>query len=107
MNPQTVCRALNPFIQGWANYHRVNCAKRTFKALDDWNYKRALYHLRHKHAKDGPCTLKWFREQGYLGHLNPLRGDNYLFGNKKKRAYLKKFAWFSIQRHTLVKGTNS
>jgi RNA-directed DNA polymerase len=99
-----VCKKLNPIIKGWANYHRKFVASRTFKALDHWMYRNVLSHLRHNHPSR---TKKWYRKKGYMGRLHPTRSDNYVYGDKSKGVYLLKFAWFHIERHIKVKGTNS
>ena len=40
----------------------------------------------------------------YFGAFNPARRDRWVFGDRDSGAYLLKFAWTKITRHTLVKG---
>ena len=40
----------------------------------------------------------------YFGAFNPPRRDRWVFGDRDSGAYLLKFAWTKITRHTLVKG---
>ena len=40
----------------------------------------------------------------YFGAFNPARRDRWVFGDRDSGAYLLKFAWTQITRHTLVKG---
>ncbi|MEM9905109.1 MAG: HNH endonuclease signature motif containing protein [Cyanobacteria bacterium P01_D01_bin.44] len=52
-----------------------------------------------------PNKSDHWRVGKYWGRLNfdrPL--DRWVFGSKPTRAYLLKYRWFPIQRHTLVKG---
>ena len=103
-NPEVICKKLNPRIKGWANYFRYSGASATFQHLDWWMGLRALKHLHYSHPSK---TLKWYRQKGYWGRLNPKRGDNRVFGNHSKGCYLHKFGWFRVGRHILVKGRNS
>ena len=102
--PEAVCKKLNPLIKGWSNYFRYSGASATFQHLDWWMGLRALKHLRYSHPSK---TIKWYRQKGYWGRLNPKRGDNRVFGNQSKNCYLHKFGWVRVGRHTLVKGRNS
>ena len=40
----------------------------------------------------------------YFGAFHPDRRDQWVFGDRESGAYLLKFAWTKITRHTLVKG---
>jgi RNA-directed DNA polymerase len=40
----------------------------------------------------------------YFGAFNSTRRDRWVFGDRDNGAYLLKFAWTKITRHTLVKG---
>jgi len=40
----------------------------------------------------------------YFGVFNSTRRDRWVFGDRDSSAYLLKFAWTTITRHTLVKG---
>ncbi len=100
---QAVLRALNPIIRGWAHYHRINVASKTFGALDNWMFHREVRHIKRTHPTK---PTSWTRAR-YFGPLNPTRRDRWVFGDKRTGGYLLKFAWFKIERHTLVQGTAS
>ncbi len=102
-NVQAVLRALNPIIRGWAHYHRINVASMTFRALDNWMFHREVRFLKRTHPSK---PASWTRAR-YFGPLNPRRRDRWVFGDKRTGGYLLKFAWFKIERHTLVQGTAS
>ena len=102
-NAQIVMGQLNPVIRGWANYFRTSVAKEIFNSLDRWMFYKADRHTRRKHPKKS----KDWRQQRYWGRFHLDRRDNWVFGDKQTGAYLLKFSWFSIERHTLVKGRSS
>ena len=94
---------LNPVVRGWANYFRIGVAKRTFAALDDWMFKRALRYAKRTHPNK---PMYWIKDR-YFGRLNLDRQDNWVFGDKPTGGYLLKFKWFAIERHVLVEGKAS
>jgi RNA-directed DNA polymerase len=49
---------------------------------------------------------KWTTKK-YWGRLHLDKNDNWVFGERKTGRHLLKFAWFNIERHILVKGSNS
>jgi len=102
-NAQTVVGQLNPVIRGWANYFRTAVAKEIFSGLDRWMFYKADRHARRKHPKKS----KDWRHQRYWGRFHVDRADPWVFGDKQTGAYLLKFSWFPIERHTLVKGKSS
>src|SRR6266851_593752 len=102
-NAQTVVGQLNPVIRGWANYFRTAVAKEIFSGLDRWMFYKADRHARRKHPKKS----KDWRHQRYWGRFHVDRADPWVFGDKQTGAYLLKFSWFPIERHTLVKGRSS
>jgi RNA-directed DNA polymerase len=102
-NVAAVIKHLNPIIRGWANYFRTQVSSRTFNKLDTFMHHRELLYVRHLH----PNKSKHWHTAKYFGKLNPSRLDNWVFGDKKTRFYLNKFAWTGIQRHTMVTGRNS
>jgi RNA-directed DNA polymerase len=102
-NVQAVLGKLNPVIRGWANYFRIAVAKETFSSLDRWMYQKEDHYTRRTHPRK---TQSW-RHQRYWGQLHLERKDSWVFGDKQTGAYLLKFSWFPIERHTLVKGTSS
>lgn len=102
-NVPAILRRLNPIIRGWANYHRTGAAKETFRKLDEWMYGREVRYVKHTH----PTKPKEWTQPRYWGRLNLDRNDRWVFGDKHTGAYLLKFSWFPIERHTLVKGRAS
>jgi RNA-directed DNA polymerase len=102
-NVPAILRRLNPMIRGWANYHRTGTAKETFSKLDTWMFRREVRYVKHTH----PTKPKEWTQSRYWGRLNLDRNDHWVFGNKHTGAYLLKFSWFPIERHTLVKGRAS
>jgi RNA-directed DNA polymerase len=99
-NAQAVLIKLNPIIRGWSAYYRHVVSSRTFNDLDNhmWKltYKWAKYRHPHK-SKRWICA-------SYFGAFNHARRDNWVFGDRDTGAYLLKFVWTKIVRHTLVKG---
>jgi RNA-directed DNA polymerase len=100
---QSVLTKLNPIVRGWANYFRIAVAKEIFNKLDHWMYSKADRYARRMHPKK---SANW-RYRKYWGRLHLDRHDAWVFGDKHTGAYLLKFSWFPIERHTLVKGTAS
>ena len=99
-NAQMVLIRLNPVIRGWSAYYRHCVSARVFNELDDhmWRltYKWATWTHPHK-------GKRWVVAR-YFGAYNPARRDRWVFGDRDSGAYLHKFAWTKITRHTLVKG---
>lgn len=95
---------LNPVIRGQAQYFRTGVSSLSFQALDNWMYQRQKRFAKRMH----PTKSGHWRVDQYWGRLNfdrPL--DRWVFGCKRSGAYLLKFSWFPIKRHTLVKGYSS
>ena len=102
-NVPAILRRLNPIVRGWANYHRTGTAKETFSKLDHWMYRREVRYVKRTH----PTKPRKWTQPRYWGRLNLGRNDHGVFGDKHTGAYLLKFSWFPIERHTLVKGRAS
>jgi len=98
-----VLARLNPIIRGWANYFRTSVAKRIFNKLDDYMFTREVRYIKHTHSRKSQA----WQSARYFGKLHPAREDKYVFGDKQTGRYLLKFSWFPIERHILVKGSNS
>src|SRR6516225_4257050 len=99
-NAQMVLIRLNPIIRGWSAYYRHCVSARVFNELD-WH----VWKLTYKWAKfTHPHKGKRWITSKYFGQFNPARGDRWVFGDRDSGAYLLKFAWTKITRHTLVKG---
>jgi RNA-directed DNA polymerase len=50
-----------------------------------------------------PQAERWIISR-YFGMFNKSRRDRWVFGDRETGAYLLKFAWTKIVRHTMVKG---
>ena len=102
-NAAAVLAALTPIIRGWAAYYRGVVSSRTFKSLDDYMWKLTYKWATHGHANK---SRTWVVTR-YFGKFNKFRNDHWVFGDAASGAYLVKFAWTDIVRHTLVKGASS
>src|SRR6266545_4580776 len=99
-NAQMVLVRLNPIIRGWSAYYRHCVSARVFNELDNHVWK-----LTYKWAKwTHPHKSKHWIIARYFGAFNSSRRDRWVFGDRASSAYLVKFAWMKITRHTLVKG---
>jgi RNA-directed DNA polymerase len=99
-NAQMVLIRLNPIIRGWSAYYRHGVSARVFNELDSYVWK-----LTYKWAKwTHPHKPKRWIIARYFGAFNSSRRDRWVFGDRDSGAYLVKFAWTKITRHTLVKG---
>lgn len=102
-NAVVVIATLNPIIRGWAAYYRGVVSKRVFSALDAY-----LWRLTYKWASYGHANKsKTWVTARYFGKFNKFRNDRWVFGDRDSGAYLMKFAWTNIVRHTTVKGRAS
>ncbi len=99
-NAQMVLIRLNPFIRGWSAYYRHCVSARVFNELDWHVWKLAYKWANWTHPHKGK---RWIVSR-YFGTFNPARRDHWVFGDRDSGAYLLKFAWTKITRHTLVKG---
>ncbi len=99
-NAEAVLQRLNPIIRGWAAYYRIVVSSKTFDALDDhmWKLTYKWAKFRHPHK-----PKRWIISR-YFGMFNKSRRDRWVFGDRDTGAYLLKFAWTKIVRHTMVKG---
>lgn len=59
---EDLIKLLNPVIQGWANYHRVAVAKRTFNAVDHWIWQKTWRWARRRH----PTKNTWWVRKQYF-----------------------------------------
>jgi len=99
-NAQLVLIRLNPIIRGWSAYYRHAVSSKVFNSLDTH-----LWKLTYKWAKfTHPHKPKHWIITQYFGAFNSARKDRWVFGDRDSGAYLLKFSWAKITRHTLVKG---
>ncbi|HEY2576157.1 MAG TPA: group II intron reverse transcriptase/maturase [Streptosporangiaceae bacterium] len=99
-NAQMVLIRLNPIIRGWSAYYRHCVSSKVFDALDDHVWKLTYKWANWTHPHKGK---RWIVRK-YFGRFVPSRRDRWVFGDRDSGAYLLKFAWTTITRHTLVKG---
>jgi RNA-directed DNA polymerase len=80
--------------------HRHVVSAKVFNELDYHLWKLAYKWARHSHPHKGK---RWITSR-YFGAFNSARRDRWVFGDRDSGAYLLKFAWTTITRHTLIKG---
>jgi RNA-directed DNA polymerase len=102
-NAAAVLAALTPIIRGWAAYYRGVVSSKTFKALDNYPWTLTYKWATRSHATK-PRTWVVTR---YYGKHNKFRNDHGVFGDAASGAYLVKFSWTDIVRHTPVQGRAS
>ena len=102
-NAAAMVARLNPLVRGWAAYYRPGVSTKAFKTLDNHLWHRLHWWARRTH-RDKP--ERWVTTR-YFGKFHPDREDRWVFGDRNSGAYLHKFSWTPITRHTLVKGTAS
>jgi len=71
-----------------------------FDALDDHMWKLTYKWAAWTHPHKGKRQVV----RRYFGRFVPSRRDRWVFGDRDSGAYLLKFSWTKITRHTLVKG---
>ncbi len=87
-------KTLNPIIRGWANYHRHNAAKQTFKNLDNYLWTVTWQWGKRRHSDRG---FKWIANRYW--HSEGER--NWVFQTKENT--LLEFSDASIRRHNFPK----
>src|SRR5206468_4266440 len=75
----------------------------TFNELDYHMWKLAYKWAKYRHPRK---SKRWITAR-YVGAFNSSRRDRWVFGDRDTGAYLVKFVWTKIFRHTLVKGAAS
>jgi RNA-directed DNA polymerase len=97
-NAMAILAKLNPIIKGWAAYYRSGVSSAIFNALDSHVWRLVYKWAKYAHPKK---SKHWVVDQ-YFGQRNKFRNDRWVFGDPRSGAYLTKFAWTDIVRHTLV-----
>ena len=69
---------LNPILQGWANYHRHVCSKRTFSYVDCQTFKAIWRWARRRHPNKG---AKWVKKK----YFTTVGKRHWVFYGKVKR----------------------
>jgi RNA-directed DNA polymerase len=89
---------INPIIRGIAEYCRKVVSSLIFSSLDHYLFIRQIRYANRNHSNK---STKWKSEK-YWGRLNLSRNSKWDFGDKKIGAYMLKFSWFKIERHSMV-----
>jgi len=87
-------KTLNPVISGWANYHRHNVAKITFRKLDFYLWELTWQWGKRRHPNKGH---KWIANRYWTSEYS----INWVFQTKEIK--LQKFSNIHICRHSLPK----
>ncbi|MEV0149984.1 group II intron maturase-specific domain-containing protein [Nonomuraea sp. NPDC050733] len=99
-NAKAVIARLDPIVRGWAAYYRSMVSSRVFAALDHYVWQLTFKWATHSHPNK---PTYWVVDQ-HFGKFNKFRNDRWVFGDRDSGAYLPKFSWTNIVRHTLVRG---
>lgn len=102
-NAGAVIKRLGPVVRGWSAYYRHVVSSETFSAVDHHLHWVLWRWAKRKHPTKG---APWTKDR-YFGRFNPTRRDNWVFGHRESGAYLVKFAWTKIDRHSGIKGSSS
>jgi RNA-directed DNA polymerase len=102
-NAQAVIARLNPIIRGWSAYYRTAVSSEIFTTLDHYLWKLTYKWAKHSHPNK---PVRWIVRR-YFGKFCKSRQDQWVFGDRDSGAYLLRFAWTSIVRHQMVRGTSS
>jgi RNA-directed DNA polymerase len=102
-NAEAVLQRLNPIIRGWSAYYRHVVSSRAFNDVDTHMWRLAYKWAKYRHPHK---SKRWITAR-YFGAFNLARRDQWVFGDRETGAYLLKFVWTKIVRHTLVKGRAS
>jgi RNA-directed DNA polymerase len=94
---------INPIIRGIAEYCRKVVSSKIFGKLDDYLFTRQKRYANRTHPNK---PSKW-KKGKYWGRLNLSRESKWDFGDKRIGAYMLKFSWYEIERHTMVTKTAS
>jgi RNA-directed DNA polymerase len=102
-NALAVIATINPIVRGWSAYYRTAVSSEAFASLDDYlwrlTYRWALWQHPNK-------SRRWVSSR-YFGRFNRARNDRWVFGDRDSGAYMRRFSWTLIVRHTMVAGTAS
>jgi len=98
-NAQAVIKRLNPIIRGWAAYFRTQVSSEIFATLDDYLWRLTYKWATYSHPNK---STSWVVHQ-YFDKFNKSREDRWVFGDRRSGAYMSRFSWTRILRHTMVK----
>jgi len=86
---------LNPVLRGWANYHRVAVAKKTFNIVDYQVWKLLWRWAKRRHPNK---RKSWIKDRYY----HRIGGRNGVFATERQRLIL--LSQTPIMRHTKIRG---
>jgi RNA-directed DNA polymerase len=95
---------LNPVIQGWANYHRHICSKRTYNDVDRAIFEKLWFWAKRRHTNKGQRWIraKYFKSVGSRNWV--FSGTTEMPDGKKQAVYLRSASYTPIKRHIKVRG---
>lgn len=100
---ENLIRLLNPKIRGWTNYHRHNCAKKTFNYVNYCMFHALWRWAKRRHPNKGK---KWIKQK----YFRSTESQNWIFSAKYKDKHGNKnhidlfdAAKVSILRHVKIK----
>lgn len=101
----TLIARLNPVIQGWADYHRHICSKRTYHDVDHTIFGKLWRWAKRRHPRKGRRWIKakYFHSVGhrhwvFSGTIETAAGQEHI-------VRLRRAADTPIRRHVKVKGS--
>jgi RNA-directed DNA polymerase len=101
----TLVHLLNPKIQGWANYHRHVCSKKTFEDIDHQIHRCTWRWAKRRHKRDNK-NQHWIGDKYYATRGKRkwcFFGDEIRKKGIKERYWLRHAASTPIVRHIKVK----
>src|SRR5664279_1458658 len=102
-SPAEVITVMNPIIRGQANYYRPGASKKAYQALNNHLWQHLYKWARRRHPTK---NRRWVTAR-YFGQFHPTRRDRWVYGDRHSGAYLHKYSWTAIVRHTPVPGRHS
>ena len=88
---------LNPIIQGWVNYHRHACSKKTFAQIDNAIFRALWAWAKRRHPKK---SRKWVAEK-YFGTLHN-RSWRFFGETRKTKGQPMTRNWLKIAAHARI-----
>lgn len=100
-----IIQKLNPIIQGWANYHRHACSKKTYRYVDYAIFQALWRWARRRHPKSK--NAHWVRQKYFRTHGRrtwTFSGEIVGKDGKPKTVYLHYAVHTPIRRHVKIRG---
>lgn len=101
---ENLIKLLNPKIRGWANYHKVAVAKKTFTKVDAEIWKAVWQWATRRHPKKGLRWIKdrYFKSEGSRNWIFTANTENK--DGKPRELKLALASDTKIERHTKIRG---